>query len=216
MSALHFADRPHDTIFHEREKNRLTINRPFTGLLVLLTFVSSNLPVGNALTGHLPVINLSTNTLINEEQSVGPADLFSDFPEVTWGMSFQDAMKAIEKTGAHPAGFKDTQTELAWEGQFNNLNGRGTVLFKEGKVYQIAVIAQALDTQKEVFEAWQQKLTARHGAPKEKEDTSVSISRVWSLVRRRNPSTIQDSFVIELRSLKDPNSSAVEVRWVKQ
>lgn len=31
-----------------------------------------------------------------------PSDLFRDFPKIKWGMSFQAAKKAIEKTGARP------------------------------------------------------------------------------------------------------------------
>lgn len=137
-----------------------------------------------------------------------PSDLFKDFPEIKWGMSFQDVKRAIEKTGARPVrATKDDETQLVWTSTFNGLEGRARVYFKEGAgAVDVVVGVYAYDKQKEVFAAWLKKLNEKHGAAQETTDDSVSISHVWRL---------KNEFVIELRSLKDINSPVVDIHWVK-
>ena len=137
-----------------------------------------------------------------------PSDLFKDFPEIKWGMSFQDVKRAIEKTGARPVrATKDDETQLVWVGTFNGMEGRARVYFEAGKgAIDVVVGVYAYDKQKEVFEAWLKKLNEKHGAAQETTDNSISISHVWRL---------KNGFVIELRSLKDINSPVVDVHWVK-
>lgn len=103
---------------------------------------------------------------------------------------------------------RDAQTELAWDGTFNGLNGRGTVLFKEGAgVYEIAVVVHAMEKRKEVFAQWTRKIIAKHGAAKEEEDNSIHTSKLWRL---------KNGFVIELRLIKDVDSPVVDIHWVKE
>jgi hypothetical protein len=93
---------------------------------------------------------------------------------------------------------------VGWK--FNDLNGLGTALFKEGVgVYEIAVIVYAMDKQQVLFASWQKELTARHGAPKE-DDDNIATSDVWKF---------KDGFVIELRLIKDKNSPVVDIHWLK-
>ncbi|HJR07949.1 MAG TPA: hypothetical protein VJ842_11875 [Pyrinomonadaceae bacterium] len=150
----------------------------------------------------------STMTLADDEQMIQPSDIFQNFPELKWGMSFKDAKKAIEKTGVSPVGFKGYETELAWDAEFNGMRGRGGVHFREGAgLSDIVVGVYAFEKQKDVFDEWLKKIVGRHGVSKEVSDTEVSISHVWRL---------KNKFVIELRSLKDAGSPVVDVHWVKE
>ena len=146
---------------------------------------------------------------VDEEQMLQPSDLFKDFPEIKWGMSFKDVKSAIEKTGARPVrATKDDETQLVWTNTFNGMEGRARVYFKEDAgAIDVVVGVYAYDKQKEVFEAWLKKLVERHGASKEISDNSITLSHVWRL---------KNGFVIELRSLKDPNSPVVDIHWVKE
>ena len=151
----------------------------------------------------------STKPSGDESPMLQPSDFFRDFPELKWGMSFQDAKRAIEKTGARPVrAFKDDETELVWTATFEGMSGRARIHFKEGGgADDIAVGVYAYEKQRDVFEAWLKKLTARHGAAKEGSDNSILVSKVWRL---------KNGFVIELRSLKDVNSPVVDIHWVKE
>lgn len=147
--------------------------------------------------------------IVDEEPMLQPSDLFKDFPDIKWGMSFQDVKRAIEKTGARPVrASKDDETQLVWVNTFNGMEGRARVYFKEGAgAIDVVVGVYAYDKQKEVFEAWLKKLIEKHGAAKETLDSSISISHVWRL---------KNGFVIELRSLKDTDSPVVDIHWVKE
>lgn len=137
-----------------------------------------------------------------------PSDLFKDFPEIKWGMSFPDVKRAIEKTGARPVrATKDDETQLVWVNTFNGMEGRARVYFGKGAgAIDVVVGVYAYDKQKEVFEAWLKRLNEKHGAAQETTDNTISISHVWRL---------KNGFVIELRSLKDINSPVVDIHWVK-
>ncbi|HYO98648.1 MAG TPA: hypothetical protein VER76_00365 [Pyrinomonadaceae bacterium] len=183
------------------------VTRKFNSFLILLSlFVVST--GATAFTGGASVATGSTAPQSDDAQMIQPSDIFQNFPELKWGMSFKDARKAIEKTGVSPVGFKNYETELAWDAEFNNMRGRGGVHFREGAgLSEIVVGVYAFEKQKEVFEAWQKKIVERHGAANESSDTEVSVSKVWRL---------KNKFVIELRSLKDVNSPVVDVHWVKE
>ena len=144
----------------------------------------------------------------DEATMLQPAELFKDFPEIKWGMSFQDVKRAIEKTGARPVrATKDDETQLVWTNTFNGMEGRARVYFEKDKgAIDVVVGVYAYDKQKEVFESWLKKLNEKHGAAQETTDNSISISHVWRL---------KNGFVIELRSLKDTNSPVVDIHWVK-
>lgn len=178
-------------------------------IICLLFLVCLSIPVqaAAALSCQSPVAGGATKTPAAEGRMIEPSDLFRDFPEIGWGMSFREVKQAIEKTGAHPVGFKNYETELAWDGTFNGMSGRGTVLFKEGGgVYEVAVIVYAMDKRKEVYEQLMKKIIERHGAANDGEDTSIATSKVWRL---------KNGFAIELRLLKDDNSPVIDVHWVK-
>jgi hypothetical protein len=146
---------------------------------------------------------------VDEEAMLQPSDLFKDFPEIKWGMSFLDVKRAIEKTGARAVrATKDDETQLVWTSTFNGLEGRARVYFKEGAgAIDVVVGVYAYDKQKAIFDEWLKKLNEKHGASKEITDNSISLSHVWRL---------KNGFVIELRSLKDVNSPVVDVHWVKE
>lgn len=136
-----------------------------------------------------------------------PSDLFTDFPEVRLGMSFPGAKKALEKSGAHPVAFRNVETELAWEGTFDDMNGRGTILFKaDTEAYELGVVVYAMDKRGEVFEQWLKTISERHGAPTGEEDNSPASSKLWKLKNR---------VAIELRLLKDEDSPVVDIHWAK-
>lgn len=182
----------------------MQINRTFMSFFVLLVTFSFAVRSGSALTNEWSRRNRG---LPNQEAMLQPSDLFRNFPQIKWGMSFAEAKSAIEQAGVRPVGLGNDKTELAWDGKFDGLSGRGTVLFKEGAgVYEIAVIAYAMEKQQEVFLAWQKKVTERHGPAKEAED-NIAISNVWKL---------KDGFVIELRSIKDVNSPVIDIHWVRE
>lgn len=137
-----------------------------------------------------------------------PSDLFPAFPAVAWGMSFEDARRAIEKAGARPVrAHRSDASELVWTGKFDGMDGRARVHFREGGgLDDVVVGVYAFERRGEVFESWLRRLTERHGKPAEESDNEISTSKVWRL---------KNGFVIELRSLKDPNSPVVDVHWVK-
>ena len=137
-----------------------------------------------------------------------PSDLIPDFPAVAWEMSFEDARRAIEKAGARPVRAREGDvSELVWTGKFRGMDGRARVHFREGGgLDDVVVGVYAFERRGEVFDAWLRRLTERHGKPNEESDNEVSTSKVWRL---------RNGFVIELRSLKDPNSPVVDIHWVK-
>lgn len=142
-----------------------------------------------------------------EEKMVEPPDLTTGFLDVKWGMSYRDAKTVIEKSGNRPIGFKGVETELAWNGTFNGMEGRATLIFREGGgLTQMAVLVNAFDKQKDVFEAWSRKLVERHGDAKE-EETGYAAERLWRL---------KNGFVIQLRSMKESQSGVVVAHWVKE
>lgn len=176
--------------------------------LVFLVCLSLPVQLTAALSSQAPVAGGPTKPPAAEGRMIEPSDLFRDFPGIGWAMSFREIKQAIEKTGADPVGFKNYETELAWDGTFNGMSGRGTVLFREdgGGVYEIAVIVYAMGKRKEVFEQVLKKIVEKHGAANDGEDTSIATSKVWRL---------KNGFTIEVRLLKDVNSPVVDVHWVK-
>lgn len=185
----------------------MRVTRKFTGFLILLSLFVA-VTGASAFTGSAPGAADSTKLQSEDARMIQPSDIFQNFPELKWGMSFKEAKKAIEKTGVSPVGFKNYETELAWDAEFNGMRGRGGLHFGEGAgLNDIVVGVYAFEKQKDVFEAWRKKIVERHGASKEISDTEVSISHVWRL---------KDKFVVELRSLKDVNSPVVDVHWVKE
>jgi hypothetical protein len=180
-------------------RDRQKLNRYLVFIVCLSFIFQAGMPLPVPASGALTD---ETATMIQ------PADLFKDFPEIKWGMSFQDVKRAIEKTGARPVrATKDDETQLVWTGTFNGMEGRARVYFKEGEgAIDVVVGVYAYDKQKEVFEAWLKRLNEKHGAAQETTDNTISISHVWRL---------KNGFVIELRSLKDINSPVVDIHWVK-
>jgi hypothetical protein len=176
--------------------------------LVFLTCLLSDAGAATAPASRAPGVSVSNGSSDGGDQMIQPSDVFKDFPELRWGMSFEDAGKAIEKTGAHPVGRRGAKTELAWDGTFDGMSGRATVLFKEGSgAYEIAVIVHAFDKRKEVFERWVKLIVERHGAAKEAQDNSIDASRVWRL---------KDGVALELRLIKDDDSPVIDIHWVKE
>lgn len=143
-----------------------------------------------------------------EVRMLQPSDFFRDFPAVSWGMSFADARRALERAGARPVRAHERDvSEMVWTGKFEGMDGRARVHFDEdGGLDDVAVGVYAFGRRREIFESWLRRLTGRHGKPAEESDNEVSTSKVWRL---------KNGFVIELRSLKDPNSPVVEIHWVK-
>jgi len=78
------------------EKNVMRARRRLIGLLVFLACLSVSSPCTEGL----------TKSAADERQMLEPSELFRDFPALRWGMSFQDAKKAIERTGAQPVSRK--------------------------------------------------------------------------------------------------------------
>ena len=185
----------------------MRVDGRFITFLILLACLSFTGKVTTATSGRASGTVSPTKSLAVEDQMLQPVDLFHDFPEIRWGMSWQEAKQAIEKMGAHPVAFKNTRTELAWDGAFDGMNGRGTVLFKEsGEIYEIAVIVHALDKREEVFEQLRLKIVKKHGVATEEKDTSIDTSKVWRL---------KNGFIIELRLIKDDDSPVIDIHWVK-
>lgn len=181
--------------------------RSFASLLLLVSFSFAPQAV-NTFAGRASAEGTRAGSQADEKGMLEPSDFFEGFPQIKWGMSFQDAKKAIEKTGAHAArGFKDAETELVWVGKFNGMEGRGAFHFEEGQGLDEAVVGvYAYEKRPALFDEWAKKLAERHGAAKEQEDTSVDTYKLWRL---------KNGFTILLRTLKDTDSPVVEIRWVK-
>jgi hypothetical protein len=139
---------------------------------------------------------------VDDATMIQPADLFSDFPAVHFGMTYDAVKSAVEKTGAHPGGNKN---EMAWDGKFGEYQGRATVHFKEERAVQISVVQYAMAKRAEVFEKWAKQISDKHGVA-EDTDTSDVKSKLWRL---------KTGIAIELRLVKDDDSPVVDVRWVK-
>lgn len=176
----------------------------FLPCLVFIVCFAGTFQVANVL-----AVQPRAVSAVEETPMLQPADLFKDFPGIKWGMSFSEVKAAIEKTGARAVrATKDDETQLVWVSTFNGMEGRARVFFKEGAgAIDVVVGVYAYDKQKVVFEEWLKKLIEKHGAATETTDNSISVSHVWRL---------KNEFVIELRSLKDPNSPVVDIHWVKE
>jgi hypothetical protein len=186
----------------------MKLTRKVIGSFALLICFSLAVPMATAVASRASVVTKSSASSADEDRMLEPSDLFRDFPEIKLGMSFPDARQAIEKTGAHPVAFRNAKTELAWDGTFDGVSGRATVLFKEAAgAYEIAVIAHASDERGEVFARWLKLIVEKHGAPKEDQDTSVDTSKVWRL---------KDGVALELRLIKDDDSPVIDIHWVKE
>jgi hypothetical protein len=184
----------------------MKLNLRRAGLLTLLLCLSVVVRA-TAAHGQSPAAT-ATKTGDAEVKMIEPSDLFRGFPAVAWGMSFADARRAIEKAGARPVRAHERDvSELVWTGKFEGMDGRARVHFKEGGgLDDVAVGVYAFERRGEVFDAWLRRLTGRHGKAAEESDNETYTSKVWRL---------GDGFVIELRSLKDPNSPVVDIHWVK-
>lgn len=178
------------------------------GLLPLLLSLFVNAGAAIARGGQSPGAGAAAKSESDEVKMLEPSDFFPDFPAVSWGMSFADARRAIEKAGARPVRAHERDvSELVWTGKFEGMDGRARVYFGErGQLHDVAVGVYAFERRAEVFGAWLRRLTERHGKPSEESDNEISTSKVWRL---------KNGFVIELRSLKDPNSPVVDIHWVK-
>lgn len=182
---------------------RKTINRAAATILSLLLFALGL----HASTSELAQESSTAKPTADKTPLFTPADLFEAFPKIELGMKFQEVKKAVEKTGAQPVAPGHSETELVWEGSFNGMNGRATVLFKEETgVFEIAVIVNAFDKRKEVYDLWLNKITNSLGKPIELDDNSIHTSNVW----RSN-----SGVALELRILKEEGSPIVDVHWVK-
>jgi hypothetical protein len=176
------------------------------GLFSLLLCLSATLRV-TAARGQSPDA-AATKPDADEVKMLQPSDFFRDFPAVTWGMSFADARRAIEKAGARPVRAHERDvSEMVWTGKFAGMDGRARVHFREGGgLDDVAVGVYAFEKRAEVFASWLRRLTERHGKAAEESDNETYTSKVWRL---------KNGFVIELRTLKDPNSPVVDIHWVK-
>lgn len=152
-------------------------------------------------------VSIGPQDRMDDQPSIQPSDFFVAFPDLRFGMSFPEAKKLIEKTGASPVAFGSSQSELTWDAAFNKMNGRATVFFKDAEgLSEIAVLVYAMDKRRELFEEWSKKILEKQGAPTES-DTSQATSRLWKL---------KTGFTIELRLIKDENSPVVDIHWVKE
>lgn len=173
------------------------------GFLLLLACFTFRADAG----AQTPGANDAARPAARGAEMVLPSDFVRDFPAVAWGMSFQQAKQAVEKTGARPAGFKNSEREFAWDATFDGMRGRGAVFFREGAgVGQIALGVYAFGKRAEVYDAWLKKLTERHGAATEEHDDEFATMKVWR---------VENGFAIQLRTLKDAHSPVVEITWVK-
>ena len=184
----------------------MKINLKRVGLLSLLLCLSANVCVRPA-HGQSPAADPAKSDA-DEVKMLQPSDFFRDFPAVSWGMSFSDARRAIERAGARPVRAHERDvSELVWTGKFEGMDGRARVHFKEGGgLDDVAVGVYAFERRGEIFASWLRRLTERHGKATEESDNETYTSKVWRL---------RNGFVIELRSLKDPNSPVVDIHWVK-
>lgn len=140
------------------------------------------------------------------DEMIQPTDLFADFPEIKWEMGFAEAKSAIDKKSKYPAA-RQAESALVWEGPFDGVDGRGTIVFDENKcISQIGAIIYAMDKRTSIFEQLQKKISEKHGAPTSSEETSVDISNLWRM---------KSGYVIELRSIKDEESLVIDIHWVK-
>jgi len=143
---------------------------------------------------------------LRAQDSIQPSDLFNDFPTLKFGMSFADAKKAVAAAGAQPMGSETKQTELTWDGKFSGMNGRATLLFKEGVgLWEIAVVVTAMDKRREVFDTWTKKISEKVGTPAHAESMD-HVENKWDL---------KDMVELELRLIKDDDSPVVDIHWVK-
>jgi hypothetical protein len=148
----------------------------------------------------VPAIESSTG---QNDNVAYPSDLIAKFPDVKWGMSYQNAKAAITKTGASPGGFSNT--ELAWDGSFNGVQGRATVLLKDDKVNQISVLLYAGAKRAEIYNDLLRQATAKYGKVSQEVKSSDSMSDLWK------PSS---DITFELRNVTDPDSPVVVIQWV--
>lgn len=146
------------------------------------------------------------NTTAQNNRPLLPADFFPGFPKVAMGMQHGPAKAAIEKTRSGEYGFRASKTEMVWNGTFDGVSGRATLLLKPRTgVWEIAVVLFAMDDRAALYDRYLKKLIATHGKPSETHDDAIAISNVWRLDK---------GLAIELRSPKDVNSPVVDIHWV--
>lgn len=140
----------------------------------------------------------------DEKRSIQPSDFFPDFPDLKFGMSFVEAKKALEKAGIRAVA--PVKSQLVWDGTFNQMAGRGTLVFDDDqRLFQISAVISAMEKRKEVFEDWSKRIVEKHGKPTELDNEDVT-SRLWKL---------NDGVMLELKLVKDDNSPVLDIRWVK-
>ncbi|HEX8688056.1 MAG TPA: hypothetical protein VF654_16210, partial [Pyrinomonadaceae bacterium] len=124
-----------------------------------------------ALCVHTPGAGGAAKRAGGGAEMIRPAELFADFPGLRLGMSLREAKAAVEKAGVRPVVSRD-ETRMTWDGKFDGMDGRATVLFKKGSgVYEVAVLVYAFDKRQEVFAEMSRKIGDRHGDAKEASDT---------------------------------------------
>jgi len=163
----------------------------------------------------LEVINGQSNSTqsfvpinINQGKNIPhPSQFIKAFPAVKWGMDFKDTKELIKKSGANPVSI--IKTEIAWDNKFGNTFGRATVLLDEKSegVNQISLVLYGMEKLENLYTEWREKLIKKYGKISEKSDNSFSTSLVWRL---------KEKFAVELRKIKDPGSSVINLNWVKE
>lgn len=104
-----------------------------------------------------------------------PSDVIPGFPEVDWSMKSEEVLAVLESEGYFPETMVPTQ--VAWEGDFDGVDGIGTVSMKDpGGVVLIGVEIPNSGGTPDLAKAWEDRLVEAYGPQTEEgEDLSWSI-----------------------------------------
>lgn len=139
-----------------------------------------------------------------DKKAPHPADVVEGFPAVKWGMSFQEARQAVEKTGLSARGFG--QTELYWDATFHGTTGEARVAFREDGAYEMALMLTGAEQPLPLAGAWRKRLTEKYGKVSEEVADDIAVSLLWRL---------EGGFAVELRRAAEGVSPIPSVHWVQ-
>ena len=125
-----------------------------------------------------PTESLEQASSAKEEAAVQlphPSDVIPDFPEVGWTMKREEVLAVLESEGYFPE--RMVPTQVAWEGDFDGLDGRGMISMKEpGGVVLIGVEIPIPETEPDLADTWEKRLLEAYGPNQgEGEDKSWAI-----------------------------------------
>ena len=109
-----------------------------------------------------------------------PSDVIPGFPDVDWSMKGKEVLAVLESEGYFPENMEPTH--VAWEGDFDGMDGRGTISLREPSgVVLIGVEIPLAPTEEEVADKWEERLEEAYGSNFDEVHEEEWFEKYWTI-----------------------------------